>query len=160
MDTRYTPDDEVGEGLRVLVRPNRSLSLRAMMVLFAGIAVFASTIGIGFSLIGAWLVLPFAGLEVVLVGAVLYLLVRHADDHDLIIIRHDSVVVVRRRGGREQREEFQRYWVKVQWQRGRGWYPSRLSLGSHGRFVAIGTDISEEERRDLEVRLSGLLRRT
>ena len=159
MDTRYTPENETGEGLRVLVRPNRSLSLRAMVVLFAGIAAFVITIGIGFSLAGAWLVLPFAGLEVAVVAAVLYLLMRHADDHDLIIIRQDHVIVVRRRGGRERREEFQRYWVKVQLQRGRSWYPSRLSIGSHGRFVAIGADISEEERRALEARLNELLRR-
>jgi len=159
MDTRYTPENEAGEGLRVLVRPNRSLSLRAMVVLFAGIAAFVITIGIGFSLVGAWLVLPFAGLEVAVVGAVLYLLFRHADDHDLIIIRHDRVTVVRRQGGRERHEEFQRYWVKVQLERGRSWYPSRLSIGSHGRFVAIGTGISEEERRALNARLNELLRR-
>ena len=160
MDTRYTPENEAGEGLRVLVRPNRSLSLRAMVLLFAGIAAFVITIGIGFSMVGAWLVLPFAGLEVVVVGAVLYLLFRHIDDHDLIVIHHDRVMVVRRQGGRERHEEFQRYWVKVQLERGRGWYPSRLSIGSHGRFVTIGTGISEEERRALNARLNELLRRT
>jgi len=160
MDTRYTPENEAGEGLRVLVRPNRSLSFRAMVVLFAGIAAFVITIGIGFSLAGAWLVLPFAGLEVVVVGVVLYLLVRHNDDHDLIVIHHDRVMVVRRHGGRERHEEFQRYWVKVELRRGRSWYPSRLSIGSHGRFVTIGADISEEERRALAARLNELLRRT
>lgn len=160
MDTRYTPENEVGEGLRVLVRPNRSLSLRAMVLLFAGIAAFVITIGIGFSLAGAWLVLPFAGLEVAVVGAVLYLLFRHIDDHDLIVIHHDRVMVVRRQGGRERHEEFQRYWVKVELRRGRSWYPSRLSIGSHGRFVTIGADISEEERSALAARLNELLRRT
>ncbi len=131
-----------------------------MLVVFAGVAAFVITLGIGFSLAGAWLVLPFAGLEVAVVGAVLYLLFRHADDHDLIIIHHDRVTVVRRQGGREQHEEFQRYWIKVKLQRGRSWYPSRLSIGSHGRFVAIGTDISEEERRALGARLNELLQRT
>ena len=160
MDTRYTPENEAGEGLRVLVRPNRSLSRRAMAVLFAGIAAVVITIGVGFSLVGAWLVLPFAGLEVAVVGAVLYLLFRGADDHDLIVIHHNRVTVVRRRGGREKREEFQRYWVKVQLQRGRSWYPSRLTIGSHGRFVVIGADISEEERRELGARLNELLRGT
>jgi len=160
MDTRYTPENETGEGLRVLVRPNRSLSLRAMALLFAGIAAFVITIGIGFSLVGAWLVLPFAGLEVSVVGAVLYLLFRHADDHDMVIIYHDRITVVRRQGGREQHEEFPRYWTKVRLQRGWSWYPSRLSIGSHGRFVAIGTGISEEERRALGARLNEILRRT
>jgi len=94
------------------------------------------------------------------VGAVLYLLFRHADDHDMVIFHRDRVIVVRRQGGRELHEEFPRYWAKVQVQRGWRWYPSRLSIGSHGRFVAIGTGISEEERRALGARLNEILRRT
>lgn len=33
------------------------------------LAVITLTIGIGFALLGAWLVLPFAGLEVLALGA-------------------------------------------------------------------------------------------
>jgi uncharacterized membrane protein len=82
MDARFTPEGDTGEGLRVIVRPNRTLSLRGMTVLFAGLTVVVLTIGIGFTLAGAWPVLPFAGLELAVVGAVLYRLFRHADDHD------------------------------------------------------------------------------
>jgi uncharacterized membrane protein len=159
MTARCTPQSDAGEGIQILVRPNRSLSRRARIVVFAGVAAFVSTIGIGFSLLGAWVVLPFAGLELALVGTVLYLLCRHADDHDSIIIQSDCVIVIRRRGGREQRDEFQRYWVKVELQRGQGWYPSRLRIGSHGRFIAIGRDVGEEERSALASRLTELLHR-
>lgn len=131
-----------------------------MVALFAGISVFAMTVGIGFSLVGAWLVLPFAGLEVAVVGAALYGLYRHADDHELIIMDDDHVTVIRYRGGRERSDVFQRYWSKAALEHPVSWYPSRLKLGSHGRFIVIGADIDEDERRTLVVWLNEALRRS
>jgi uncharacterized membrane protein len=160
MDTRYTPETDTGsEDLRVLIRPNRSLSPWGMVVLFMGMAAFALIIGIGFSLVGAWLVLPFAGLEMAVVGTALYWLYRHAEDHDLVVVGVDRVRVIRHRAGRDWQDEFQRYWVRVTLERHR-WYPSRLKIGSHGRFVVVGADVNEEERRALSARLNEALRST
>ncbi len=159
MDARYTPEGDTGEGLRMIVRPNRTLTLRGMTALFAGLTVVVLTIGIGFTLAGAWPVLPFAGLEMAVVGVVLYRLFRHADDHDQIIVDRERVTVIRRRGDREWRDEFQRYWTKVTLERRRGWYPSQLKVGSHGRFVVIAADVSEEERESLSTTLNNFLRK-
>lgn len=111
MDARITPEGDTGEGLQVVVRPNRTLTFRGMTVLFAGLTLVVLTIGIGFTLAGAWPVLPFAGLELALVGAVLYRLFRHADDHDRVLVDRERVTVIRQRGRREWRDEFQRYWT-------------------------------------------------
>lgn len=157
MDTRYTPEGDTGEGLRMIVRPNRTLTLRGMTVLFAGLTAVVLTIGIGFTLAGAWPVLPFAGLEMMVVGVVLYRLFRHAHDHDQIIVERERVTVIRRRGRREWRDEFQRYWTKVTLERRRGWYPSQLKVGSHGRFVVIAADVNEEERESLAATLSNII---
>jgi uncharacterized membrane protein len=157
MDARFTPESDTGEGLRVIVRPNRTLTLRGMTVLFAGLTLVVLTIGIGFTLAGAWPVLPFAGLELALVGAVLYRLFRHADDHEQIIVNRERVTVIRCRGRRERRDEFQRYWTKVTLERRRGWYPSQLKVGSHGRFVVIAADVNEKERESLSATLNNLL---
>ena len=156
MDARYTPESDNGEGLRITVRPNRTLTLRSMTVLFAGLTVVVLTIGIGFSLAGAWPVLPFAGLEMAVVGLVLYRLFRHADDYEQISVDRERVTVIRYRGRREWRDEFQRYWTKVTLER-RGWYPSQLKVGSHGRFVVIAADVNEEEREALLATLSNML---
>ncbi len=45
MDTRYTPEADSSEGLRIPIRPNRALSLRGMAVLFAGVTIVAITRG-------------------------------------------------------------------------------------------------------------------
>jgi len=160
IDTRESPDQKSGKSLSILIRPNRSLSVRGMALLFAGLAVIALIIGAGFMFAGAWLVLPFAGLELATVGAVLYRLIRHADDYDQIVIDDNRVTVTRYRNGRERHDYFQRYWVRLSFERGRGWYPSRLTLGSHGRTVTIAADVSEEERQDLLVKLNEALHRS
>jgi len=136
------------DGLRLIVRPNRTLTVRDMRWLFVGLAAVVLTIGIGFSVVGAWPVLPFAGLELLLVGFVLYRLYRHVDDHEQIRIEGGRVDVHQRRGGYDRHAEFQRYWTKVRLVR-RGWYPSRLTLGSHGRFVEIASDVNEATRESL-----------
>ena len=159
MDARFTPEGDTGAGLQVIVRPNRTLTLRGMTVLFAGLTVVFLTIGIGFTLAGAWPVLPFAGLQLALVGAVLYRLFRHADDHDRIIVERERVTVIRRRGRCEWCDEFQRYWTKVVLERRRGWYPSQLKVGSHGRFVVIAAGVNEKERESLATIPNDLLRK-
>lgn len=157
MDARFTPEGDTGEGLRVIVRPNRTLTLRGMTVLFAGLTLVVLTIGIGFTLAGAWPVLPFAGLELAVMGAVLYRLFRHADDHDRILVDRERVTVIQRRGRHEWRDEFQRYWTKVVLERRRGWHPSRLKVGSHGRFVVIAADVNEKERESLSTALGNII---
>ncbi|MDH3513666.1 MAG: DUF2244 domain-containing protein [Gammaproteobacteria bacterium] len=61
MGPRYPPESNTDEFTRVIVRPNRTLSLRQMTLMFAVLTVVVLTIGIGFTLAGAWPVFPFAG---------------------------------------------------------------------------------------------------
>ena len=53
-----------------------------MVWLFLAYLGLMAVIGLGFLGTGAWMALPFARLEVVVIGAVFYYLVyRHGDDH-------------------------------------------------------------------------------
>ena len=47
---------------------NCSISPAALLGTFVALAVVTLAIGVGFAMVGAWLVLPFAGLEVVGLG--------------------------------------------------------------------------------------------
>ncbi len=158
MDTRAISD--LSHGQYVWVWPNRSLSPRGMLLVFIVVAVVAMIVGIGFSLAGAWLILPFAGLEITVVGVVLYWLFRHADDHELIVIGDERVTIIRHCCGHERRDEFQRYWVKIILERHHGWYPSKLKMGSHGRLVVIGHELRDEARQALFAQLNQTLHAT
>ena len=90
-------------------------------------------------------------------GAVLYRLFRRADDHDRIIVDRERDTV--RRGRREWRDEFQRYWTRVMLERRCGWYPSQLKVGSHGWFVVIAANVNEKERESLSTTPNNFLQK-
>ncbi|MHB1585528.1 MAG: DUF2244 domain-containing protein [Acidiferrobacteraceae bacterium] len=135
-------------GHRWVIRPNRSLSRGLLVPLMAIYVVMEIGIGVVFLLRGAWLVLPFGGLEIAAIGTILYLLSRHARDYELVVVDERHLKVLKRLGKRRSRYEFQRYWTKVSLRTdASGWYPSRLLVGSHGRFVEVGKWMGEDQRR-------------
>src|SRR5260221_12937771 len=60
------------------------MSPAGLAKVFLALAVFVLAIGAGFAAAGAWLILPFAGLEVLLLGGAFVLQARHATDYERI----------------------------------------------------------------------------
>jgi uncharacterized membrane protein len=142
-----------------MVRPNRSLPVTGIVALFASLSVMALTIGVGFSLAGAWMVLPFAGLEIAVIAALCRWLYRHLDDYERVLIGPERVQIVQRWGTKESHQDFPRYWVRVTLDRRQDERrPSRLSIGSHGKFVSLAEHINEGERLLLAQELRNALR--
>ena len=158
---------EIGEGqtpagcFRAEIRPNRSASPRNLVVMVICLTVVCLTIALSFFSLGLWLVLPFAGLEIFLIGVVVGYTIRRSDDHEIILVTDDDVVVTRREGSFTREVKFQKYWAQVRLEPGTTrTQPSRLKIGSHGRFIEIGRAIENEERKELSARLKQALRVT
>jgi len=71
-------------GFRVTLKRNCSISPRGLLLVFALLAALPVGIASAFAMLGAWLILPFAGLEVLLLGAAFWLTARHATDYERI----------------------------------------------------------------------------
>jgi uncharacterized membrane protein len=69
------------------------MSPKALAGVFAALALVVLLIGAGFALVGAWLVLPFAGLEVLLLGGAYVAYGRHAADYERLEIEPGGVKV-------------------------------------------------------------------
>ena len=84
------------------------MSPAGLAMAFAALALLVLAIGAGFAAAGAWLILPFAGLEVLLLGGAYVLYARHAADCEKLELEPESgrltVEVVD--GGRSARYEF------------------------------------------------------
>jgi uncharacterized membrane protein len=63
--------DERG-GFSLILKRNCSISPAGLLCVFAALAFVVLTIGAGLAAAGAWLVLPFAGLEVLLLGVAFF----------------------------------------------------------------------------------------
>lgn len=149
----------MAQAKQIVIRPNRSLSFRGMVWLFSAYLGLMAVIGLGFLGAGAWMVLPFAGLEALLIFLIFYFMVyRHTNDHELVIIEGETLSVIRHQGRAQSHHEFPRYWSKLKLQRNEHhWYPSRLMLGCYGRFVEIGGSLREQDRQALAKKLRRLM---
>ncbi|SFM35640.1 DUF2244 domain-containing protein [Marinobacter zhejiangensis] len=73
-------------GTRLLLTPNHSLSWRANVRIWLALCSLSLTIAGLMSLAGAWLVLPFAGLELAALATALYLTARACRRQEVLTI--------------------------------------------------------------------------
>ncbi len=137
-----------------VARRNNSLSSSGRVLVFA--LVFAVSVGIAvaFAALGAWLILPFAGLEMLALFLAFREIGRRAGDYERIAIEDGRVRVQWCEVGQLRSDELSRFWVQVVASReGR-----QLSLRSHGRELAVGRHRSDEQRLQLAKDLARELR--
>jgi len=145
--------------VRFILRPNNSLSWNGSMICFVGLCAASGSIAIGLGLLGFWIVLPFAGLELLAVGSGLYVVSRRCQVCEVIDITDSTVYVERGYNAPQQRRALPRHWVRVSLRPcRRNWYPSRLLLSAHGQGVEVGGFLSEPERQQLALELRRSLR--
>lgn len=137
-----------------VARRNNSLSSGGRFLVLGSLAVVLLAISLGFALNGAWLVFPFAGLDILVVYLAFRYVERHAGDYECIAFHEQSIVIESRCGGKADRHEFNRHWVQVTFTEARGAERSRLSLRSHGKEVEFGIHLTSEQRAAAARRLT------
>lgn len=135
-----------------VAKRNCSISPASWRRVFAFLSAVTLGIAAGFVALGAWLVLPFAGIELALLFWAFRYLENHAGDFERVTIEGDRVLVEVVERNHKQRYEFNRCWVQVILEpHGSG---CRLALRSRGVEVDIGRHLSIEDR----VSAAGVLR--
>jgi uncharacterized membrane protein len=142
------------------IRPNCSLSARGARAFFLSACLGPLIIASFLALRGFWPVLPFAGLEVLLLGWALKLSLERRHHQQCITVTEGEVSVESRRRGACEQVVFPRHWARVKLRRPAArLHPSRLVIESHGRQCELGSFLTEEERRGLALRLQRLIGR-
>jgi len=137
-----------------LIRPNRSMTAKGMtlFVVFVGVAVFL--VAMRFVLLGAWVVLPFAMLEVALLAAGFWLYERASRYRETVQLSRKNILITQESVKGRKSWQFNPYWVKVLFlPDSNDWYPSQLIIGSHGEQVEIGVCLTNQERGELSIAL-------
>lgn len=130
------------------------MTWREAKLFIAAVALVSLSIGMWFLLRGFPLVLPFSGLEVLAVTLAFYLVLRDGENREVISVLPQRIVVEKGRKKAESRTEFDRSWARVELaQSQRRWYPSRLSISSHGSTVELGNFLTNGEREALAAAL-------
>lgn len=146
---------------RIELAPNCSLTDRQALLFFLFTCVPALGLALGLSLLGFWPILPFAGLEMTVLGIALWSSVRRRRQVQTIDVSDDEVRITSH-GIRGSRSEvvFPRHWAQVKLRAAivRS-HPSRLTIESMGRVCEVGPFLTEEDRRGLARRLAVLIGR-
>ena len=124
------------------------------------IATFSLTVGVFFYVLGAPLVLPFSGLEVLALTAAFYVVLRAGQEREVVRIVDEQLVIERGRKAVRERFEFSRFWVRVELKASRKrFHPKRLLVGVHGRSIELGHFLTDWERESFALSLINALKK-
>ncbi|HTH62346.1 MAG TPA: DUF2244 domain-containing protein [Paraburkholderia sp.] len=125
------------------MKRNCSVSPRQYVTFFASLALVSIAIAVLLLLNGAWLVLPFTGIELVVVGGAFAIHARHAVDYERIRLYPNRLVIEQVSADKLTQFEFNPRWVRVE----PGALPrDPVLLVSRGQAVAVGLHLTQERR--------------
>ena len=125
------------------------MSPASLATVFAALALLVLAIGAGFAAAGAWLVLPFAGLEVLLLGAAFVLHARHAADYERIELHSGRLEIEVAEAERVARYQLENARVSME--------EGRIMLRDARKELEVGRHIGAEARAELAVELEKTL---
>jgi uncharacterized membrane protein len=157
IETRPDPEND---RLVWVVRPTRSLTWAEAKRWLYIISTLPLASGTLFLFFGIPLVLPFAGLEVGLLWAAFYYVQLTGQRVEIIALSPERLVLERGRKVATERLELDPAWARVELSDGRGWQPSSLRVGSHGRFMEVGSFLTDGERQFLANALINALKKS
>lgn len=94
--------------IRLTLRPNRSLSWRGNQYLFLCIAAWLGSISVGLAAMGAWIILPFLGLELLALGVALYYVSWKLSHCEVLHIARDQVTIAK---GKNHAKQAKASWI-------------------------------------------------
>ncbi|HEY0562929.1 MAG TPA: DUF2244 domain-containing protein [Methylophilus sp.] len=131
---------------KIIARPNHSLSTEGALKLLVILGLLAFIVAVGFAKAGAWLVMPFAGLELVAFAFAFHYIHAHSTDFESIAIDGDTVTVEKVSRQESTTTVFQRYWTQVVVKKSLSG-KNGLFISSHGKEVEFGQHFIDDEQR-------------
>lgn len=155
-----SPEEACTDGARWsiewVLKRNCSIAPRQLLWFYASLCVLSLGIATMFWWHGATMVMPFAWLELLAVGAAMLLYAAHATDSESIALRDDALTVEHLCGAHVERVAFQPAWVRVEPEHGDR---SLIELSGQGRRISVGRFVRPELRHQLAEELRCGLRR-
>ena len=144
---RIQPDSSTRALFGAVLKPRRSLSRCGFRVMMAGVFAFGLIVGTSFLIRGVWPVLPYFGLEIVLLYYAFRINYRSARAFEAVQLTPEALIVERvKPSGRTDRFRFQPpHWLRVTIEHRRGG-DNCLRLSSHGRSITLGACLTPRDR--------------
>jgi uncharacterized membrane protein len=139
-----------------VLKRNCSMAPRQLLGFYLSLCLLSVVIAAVFWMLGATLVAPFAGAELLGLGVAMLLYAQHASDSECIRLQQGRLTVEHACGHHTDRVEFAPAWVRVEPEHGDR---SLIELSGQGQRIAVGRFVRPELRRQLADELRWALRR-
>jgi uncharacterized membrane protein len=143
MVEQLSSDDE---GIRYLLTPNRSMSWKGNMRIWLALFVLSALIVTGFSLVGAWVILPFAGLELAALAGGFYYTSRQCQKQEVLVLGPSAIRLEKGIKRKEAEWELPRQYTRVWRDEPRHPFtPSKLHLQFRDQEISLGSFLNLDD---------------
>jgi uncharacterized membrane protein len=146
--TDNLPVQAAARTFRAILHPHRSLSRSGFMMLLGFIGFVSLATSIAFTVIGAWPVLGFYGLDLLALYVAFKVNYHAGKAYELVELSPEVLKITQvQPSGRSLSFDFNPYWVKVllnEWPDG----SADLKLASHGKEFEFARFLNAEEKKD------------
>lgn len=151
---------DAGSGTGSLViMPNRSMSWAANKILLGFMTFFLAMVSILFASMGLWPVIPWAGLELIVLWLSVYFTYLRLQRCELVTVTDTEVIYQAGRRSPEHEVRFPRCWTRfVVTYPKRGEGPAALYFRYQGQDTEVGRDLNRDEKKELMTCLRRVLR--
>lgn len=136
-------------------RRNCALTPAQLGAFFGSLGLVSLVIASAWAAMGAWIVVPFACIEIAALAAAFVVYGRHAVDFERIVLDAGRLRVESASGPRTRRLECERGWVRVEYGGGRR---GLVRLVARGEEIEVGRFLLEQDRAGLAKELRAALR--
>ena len=141
-----------------VLRPYRSLSPRGFMLVMLALVSCSFTAGLAFWAMGAWPVVGFFGLDILLVQFAFRANYRQARAFEEIDVHRDRLTVRQTTArGVTSETAFNPYWARLEVERHPEAGVTRVTIASHGKRLDIAGSLGPWERESFATALSAAL---
>lgn len=153
-------EDSAGNRTRFIVQGNQSMSWRANLWLAASLGLVCMGLAVALATFGLWLVIPFAGAEIVLIVSCLYLTLRRLSRKEVITVDGEAVRLEWGYTRPDRVVDLPRQWTRLRFDNPESpFHTGDLSVAAHGRSYALGRCLNKEEKKTLHAGLAAALQR-
>lgn len=134
----------------IILSPNMSARWKSTKIFLFIVSTFALAIALSFAAIGLWVILPFAGLEVMALLIVMYRVSKKCYQKEVIHLSKDAIVVEQGQHSPRFSWHSELFWTRlIVQQSGHPWHSDKLFLRGRHDQIEIGAFLNEQEKLDL-----------
>ncbi len=153
------PDADGPPIFTAVLKPYRSLSSTGFMLVMMALVACSFAAGLAFWLMGAWPVVGFLGLDILLVQFAFRMNYRAARAAEEISLSRERLTVRRiAASGRTSELDFNPYWTRLEIDRKPEFGVIALRLATHGKRFVIGSFLGPKQREDFAEAFEAALR--